>query len=99
MTGPRGIPIGNVGRKKNKMKNFLIGLAFVMVSSTASADNGPLTCWYSATGESAGADSGDHDIAVADYGKVMPMTYEPYGMVITEWGSGNDCPATVTVPE
>lgn len=80
------------------MKKFLIGLAFVMVSGTAMAGEGPLTCWYSATGASAGADSGDQDIAVADYGKVMPMSYEPFAMVITEWNDGNDCPDTVTVP-
>ena len=45
-----------------------------------------------------GADSGDQGIAVADYGKVVPMSYEPFAMVITTWNDGNDCPETVTVP-
>lgn len=80
------------------MKKILIGLTFVMVGGAAWADDGPLTCWYSATGTSLGADSGDQGIAVADYGKVVPMSYEPFAMVITTWNDGNDCPETVTVP-
>ena len=69
-----------------------------MASGSAGADDGPLTCWYSATGASVGADSGDQGIAVADYDKVVPMTYEPFAMIITVWSDGNDCPAAVTVP-
>jgi hypothetical protein len=80
------------------MKKILIGLAFVMAGGSAWAGDGPLTCWYSETGASVGADSGDQGIPVADYGKVVPNTYEPFAMVITEWSDGNDCPATVTVP-
>lgn len=80
------------------MKKAILGLVFMMAASSAWAGEGPLTCWYSATGESAGADSGDSGIPEADYGKVVPMSYEPYAMVITDWVDGTSCPAKVDIP-